>query len=275
MVFKISILVLLVVLRSGAVHAQDRASVAAGIGTYNRFLADIWQARQVEIVSRALQAFARMEAQEDRILEIHDVHLELENPPALAVRSRCCSAKPRRIAFRFPGEGSWNLSLRATVKRRIPLVGSRHRIKVSIRNLRAEVTLAVERDTPISARLLPDATVEHRYDLDLDSSNLVVAALLKVSENNFGRAFEREIEAALEDLLPDVETLRAIIDLDLDEPQIKAQARRLYLKVVDYLMARNDNDRPDPVEMATLDTPRSNRNELSSLRSQTGWPVEF
>jgi len=185
--------------------------ILSGTEAYNRFLAEIWSARQDEIFERALEALDELENDEKRISEVGELRLDFSAPPKLSIETG--AGGRQKVRLRAPGEGSWSLSFGARIK--LPILG-RRRFTAQIEALSLAVAFEVERDSAFSARLVGDPETEPEYRFDFDSEAPFFNFILEVfAEPLLRPRVKREVHEALMDLLPRVEEVRKLAELDL------------------------------------------------------------
>ena len=194
-----------------------QAEVDAGLEAYNTYLAEVWASKQAELQARLAVAAREAVEDEDRVQEVEEIEADFTAVPRLAFEGATDSAGRMKVSFALPGEGSWNLGIRARV-RVLPWTSRGSILKLRIKRLRAAAELEIDRTSPIAATLVDTRVSVHLGGVRIDASNFLVRIfargltfLLELLEG----LVERQIRNAAEDSLPDAEKVRALLDVGL------------------------------------------------------------
>lgn len=183
----------------------------AGAAAYNRFLAEMWRAKQGEIAARARQALDELQDGEDRIKDAGELKIDFAEPPQLSLETLSSPTPVRQLfVITAPGDGVWTLSLSARLRFR-----GWHKVKIRVRSIKVRLEIKVRRDSPVEARLLDDSRVQADVKVDLSASNVLLRALVNLAERLIRRQVRREVDRAVGDLLPSPRNVRKILALGL------------------------------------------------------------
>ncbi len=172
--------------------------VRAGLDAYNAFLAETWTFKQGELEARAKQAGCQLAETHRRVKAIESITLDLATPPRLALEPAGGGAGRLKVALTLPGEGSWNIFVRARILLRPSSGGRGHVLKVKVKRLRVRAEIEIDRHSPTSARL-----VETKVNVELGKVSLRSPSLLLKLFSRLATFFLEILENVIENLARD------------------------------------------------------------------------